>query len=150
MKTMVSDIYDMHEKFGVHAWVDQQIKKYVIDDENRDHNLLHTYLKFRIDFLQEELTEMKTAFAEENTTEIVDALIDLMVVALGTLDAFNINTEKAWNEVHVANMRKEPGVKPSRPNPLGLPDLIKKPDWIGPDHNYNVGFLPYCFIKLDK
>ena len=34
-------------------------------------------------------------------------------------------------------MSKESGVKPSRPNPLGLPDLIKPEGWTGPDHSEN-------------
>ena len=39
-------------------------------------------------------------------------------------------------------MMKEVGVKPSRPNPLGLPDLIKPEDWEAPNHEGNYGDLP--------
>ena len=40
-----------------------------------------------------------------------------------------------------ANLSKEVGVKPERPNPMGLPDLIKPKDWEGPDHSDNHGKL---------
>ena len=40
-------------------------------------------------------------------------------------------------------MRKEPGVKPNRPNPLGLPDFIKPDGWVGPNYkDVAVGRLP--------
>ena len=70
-----------------------------------------------------------------------DGLIDLCVVAIGTLDLFGIDAHKAWQEVHSANMSKEVGVKESRPNPLGLPDLIKPEGWTAPSHEYNHGLL---------
>ena len=41
--------------------------------------------------------------------------------------------------IYEANMSKESGVKPGRPNPFGLPDLIKPADWQGPDHEGNHG-----------
>lgn len=130
------DINDMHDKFGVHEWVSkatpEQLKK---------------FLEFRISFLEEELTETKKAFAESDPEEIVDGLIDLLVVASGTLDAFGVDPKKAWDAVHNANMAKEPGVKESRPNPLGLPDLIKPEGWTSPDHSGNYGKLVVTFGK---
>ena len=130
----VKDIYDMHEKFGVQRWVAEQI-------QFGNKEKLQEFLKFRLRFLQEELGEMAVACDEKNPEEVVDALIDLCVVAIGTLDAFGIDAHEAWNEVHSANMAKEPGVKESRPNPLGLPDLIKPEGWTGPDHDGNHGYL---------
>lgn len=129
----VQDINDMHAKFGVHKWVGQKVAEGDIES-------LRKFMKFRIDFLKEELTETEKAFgnAEEvDAEEIVDGLIDLCVVAIGTLDAFGVDAYKAWDAVHSANMAKEPGVKPSRPNPLGLPDLIKPSDWQPPSHYGN-------------
>ena len=77
----------------------------------------------------------------DDAEEVVDAMIDLCVVAIGTLDIYRVDSHKAWNEILRANMAKEPGVKPSRPNPLGLPDLIKPEGWTGPDHTGNHGLL---------
>ena len=136
-KNWVQDIFNMHQKFGVHAWVDEQVRF-----GNKDK--LNEFLRFRLRFLQEELNEMGTAVDEKNPEEIVDALIDLCVVAIGTLDAFNIDAHKAWKEVHTANMAKQPGVKESRPNPLGLPDLIKPEGWEVPTHEDNHEYLTYA------
>ena len=128
----VDDMYNMHKKFGVHEWVNQNM-------DNKE--LMRKFLEFRIRFLQEELDETRKAVEESDAEEIVDGLIDLCVVAIGTLDAFDVNARVAWNEIFEANMSKEPGIKESRPNPLGLPDLIKKPDWKGPDHTGNHGLF---------
>ena len=76
---------------------------------------------------------------------MVDALIDLCVVAIGTLDAYGVDANMAWDEVLDANLNKEVGVKESRPNPLGLPDLIKPMGWVGPDHTGNHGALTEIF-----
>ena len=128
----VQDINDMHTKYGVR----EVIEKMTPQD-------LRMFLKFRLNFLDEELTETKNASGDTiDAEEIVDGLIDLCVVAIGTLDAFGIDAHKAWNEVHNANMSKEPGIKESRPNPLGLPDLIKPEGWEGPSHRDNYGYFP--------
>jgi hypothetical protein len=123
----VRNIADMHTKFGVNPVI-----------RNLDKEKLAAFLEFRIKFLQEELTEMKDA---KTADDVVDALIDLCVVAIGTLDAFEIDSDLAWDRVHEKNMAKTPGIKASRPNPLGLPDLIKPEGWTAPTHVDNVGLL---------
>jgi len=128
----VDDMYHMHKKFGVHEWV----------KKNKDNKeLMRKFLEFRVRFLQEELEETRKAVEESDAEEIVDGLIDLCVVAIGTLDAFGVDPYKAWDEVLKANLAKEVGVKPERPNPMGLPDLIKPDDWEAPNHNDNHGKL---------
>lgn len=124
----VWDIEDMHRKYGVN----EKVREF-------DAEKLKKFLEFRVKFLEEELNELKDNI--DNPEEVVDALIDLCVVAIGTLDAFEVNAHKAWDAVHEANMAKEVGVKASRPNPLGLPDLIKPEGWTAPSHEYNHGLL---------
>lgn len=123
----VQDIADMHRKFGVNDAV-----------RKMDADKLKAFLEFRIRFLQEELDEMRNT---DDPEEVTDALIDLCVVAIGTMDALDINAHIAWDEVHRANMSKQVGIKASRPNPLGLPDLIKPKGWIAPFHTGNIGLL---------
>lgn len=131
-KDWVKDINEMQYKYGVHKWM----------HDNRDQpDNLRKYLEFRIDFLKEELDETEAALVSMDSEEIVDGLIDLCVVAIGTLDAFGVDPYKAWDEILRANLSKEVGVKPERPNPMGLPDLIKPEDWEGPDHSDNHGKL---------
>lgn len=133
----VIDMRRMHAKFKVRETV-----------ETFDKEKLRKFLEFRINFLQEELDEMKKAFAEGGPNaadDTVDALIDLCVVAIGTLDAYKVDSHKAWDAVHKANMAKEIGIKPERINPLGLPDLIKPKGWQAPSHKDNVGLLNKVF-----
>jgi predicted HAD superfamily Cof-like phosphohydrolase len=127
-KDWVQDIYDMHAHYDMHT------KFAEFDAEKK-----RKFLEFRANFLQEELNELKDNM--DNPEEIVDALIDLCVVAIGTLDAFSIDSHKAWDEVLKANMNKKVGVKLGRPNPLGLPDLMKPEGWTAPDHTGNHGNL---------
>lgn len=130
----VKDINDMHAHYGFHERVAALTPEQKME-----------MLSFRMRFLKEELRELGTAIEEGNSEEVVDALIDLCVVAIGTLDLYGVDAKKAWDSVHRANMSKQPGVKASRPNPLGLPDLIKPDGWEGPDHTGNHGTLPEAF-----
>jgi predicted HAD superfamily Cof-like phosphohydrolase len=123
----VEDIETMHHKYGVN----EKIREF-------NANKLAEFLQFRIRFLQEELTELQSA---QSGDDAVDALIDLCVVAIGTLNAFDVNSFEAWDRVLAANMAKEVGIKASRPNPLGLPDLIKPEGWTAPTHADNIGLF---------
>ena len=115
MSEFVKDIRNMHKQFGVHQWL----------RDSKNKNKLRDFMVFRLDFLEEEFEETQKAFFSNDKEGVVDGLIDLIVVAIGTLDILGVDTDKAWDEVHGANMSKEPGIKESRPNPLGLPDMIK-------------------------
>lgn len=126
----VRDIAGMHRYYGVNEKV-----------QEFDKDKLQQFLNFRMSFLDEELNETKKAVREKNAEEIVDGLIDLCVVAIGTLDSMGIDSYDAWNKVLRANLQKKVGVKPERPNPLGLPDLIKPDGWKAPSHAKNHGLL---------
>ncbi len=132
-KDWVKDMNTMHTKYGVHQWVKDNPEK------------LNRFLDFRVKFLAEELNETVVAYTKDDPEEIIDGCIDLCVIAIGTLDLFGVDAHKAWNEVLEANMNKEVGVKPGRPNPLGLPDLIKPEDWKAPSHEGNHGRIPDAF-----
>ena len=133
-KGWAADIAHMHEHYGVKEATSKL-----------DSKKLKAYLDFRFDFLQEEINEGKLALKAGNSEEIVDALIDLCVVAIGTLDAYGVDADKAWNRVWYANMAKKVGIKESRPNPFGLPDLIKPEGWEPPSHEGNHGIIPKAF-----
>ena len=132
-RNWVQDNMNMHHKFGVQEAVAK------LDKEK-----LSKFLEFRVNFLQEELDELKNS---ETADEVVDALIDLCVVAIGTLNAFEVDAYEAWDRVHHCTMMKEVGIKESRPNPLGLPDLVKPEGWYPPTHVDNVGFLNKIYKK---
>ena len=128
-KNWVKDINKMHEKYVVHDWVE------------KNQHQLKQFLDFRLRFHYEEANETSLAVDARDAEEIVDGLIDICVVAIGTLDAFGVDANKAWDRVYRANMRKEVGQKDSRPNPLGLPDLVKPKGWRNPSHKNNHGLL---------
>ncbi len=133
MKNCTSDIRYMHEKFNVHEAI-----------EKMDKTALKAFLRFRVACVQEEVDELKSATADNlpiDAEETVDALIDICVFAIGTMDLFGVDADDAWDEVLRANINKEVGVKPGRPNPFGLPDLIKPEGWKAPSHKDNHGKL---------
>ena len=135
------NIRQMHLKFGVQDWVKKRL-------EEKDYYSLHEFLQFRLRFLDEELHETKEAVKYRHADDIVDGLIDLCVIAIGTLDILGVDAHKAWHRVHRANMSKEVGEKESRPNPLGLPDMVKPDEWVEPDHTNNTGITHY-FLRKD-
>lgn len=121
------DVEEMHTKFKVYPQI-----------EKLSNEQLKELLEFRKSMIKEEVGELEDAKTAE---DVVDALIDICVFAIGTLDLFDVDPHCAWNEVHQANMTKEPGVKEGRPNPFGFPDLIKPDGWRGPSHVNNHGLL---------
>ena len=131
------DMQAMHEKYGVNKWMS--------DEKKSEWSRLSKFMQFRLDMMQEELDETKKAFEQKDAPEMVDGIIDLCVFAIGTLEVFGVDANKAWDEVYKANMSKEVGVKEGRPNPLGLPDLVKPDDWQGPIHEDNCGNIADSF-----
>lgn len=138
-KNWFHDMKVMHQKFGVNKWMQAEQQSDV------EFKRLNKFMQFRLAMMQEELDETKKAFEEKDAPEMVDGMIDLCVFAIGTLEVFGVDASKAWDEVYKANMSKEVGVKEGRPNPLGLPDLMKPDDWQGPVHEDNCGNISDSF-----
>ena len=133
------DMQDMHKKYGVNKWMQAELQSDV------DWRKINKFMEFRIKMMQEELDETKKAYQDKNEEEMVDGIIDLCVFAIGTLEVFGVDANKAWDEVYRANMSKEVGIKEGRPNPLGLPDLVKPKGWKGPSHEDNHGNITDSF-----
>ena len=133
------DMQEMHKKYGVNKWMQAEKQSDV------DIRRFNKFMEFRIGMMQEELDETKNAYKEKNAEEMVDGIIDLCVFAIGTLEVFGVDANKAWDEVYKANMSKEVGIKQGRPNPLGLPDLVKPKGWKGPSHEDNHGNITASF-----
>ena len=129
----VYDIARMHDKFGVTDWV--------FDNTEVGNDKVKELMKLRMRMLTEEYAETMNAYLQGDAEEFIDGLIDLCVIAIGTLDISGVDASRAWNSVLDANTSKCVGVKPGRPNPLGLPDLLKPNGWKAPDHSDNHGSL---------
>lgn len=129
---MINDIKDFIEKFG-------------FDKDKMDINKL----LFRQSLSDEEYNETFSALGQRDAEEYVDGQIDQIVILIGNLLLQGVDVEKAWNEVHRANMTKQRGVKPGREGSGGF-DVVKPPGWKGPDHSDNHGVLDSLFNNEDN
>ena len=62
--------------------------------------------KLRIDLIEEELEELKSAMKTNDLLEVADALTDILYVTYGAGHAFGINLDKCFEEVQNSNMSK--------------------------------------------
>lgn len=130
-RNWVQDIVDMHEKFRFHE----------------DLNFNGQFLRFRQRFVEEELKELDSAILSNNPEAVVDALIDICVVAIGTLDLADVDIHKAWDEVHEKNMAKQRANNPTRKDSGGF-DLIKPEGWNPPNHAGNTGNVDHAIQEI--
>lgn len=90
--------------------------------------------EFRIKFMQEELDEYKEARANSDLEKQLDALVDIMYVALGTAYLHGFDIAEAFYRVHKANMNKirvsrEDDERSTRKN---IHDVVKPEGWLPP------------------
>jgi hypothetical protein len=97
------------------------------------------YTKERIaarhELLNEEMREYNDAVAAGDIVEQIDALCDIVYVAIGTVIAHGLDFDAHYAAVQKANMAKERGTKSTRPNSGGF-DVIKPPGWVGPEDEH--------------
>lgn len=118
---MMQDIKAFHEKFGL-----------AYDGPPRE--LPDDVRGFRFKFLQEELEEYRQALLDCDLEGQLDALVDLVYVALGTAYLAGLPFDAAWNEVQAANMRKVKAGPNGEGSKRGSPhDVVKPQFWQGPD-----------------
>ena len=91
---LIDDIDRFHKKFGF----EKTDKPDIPDDPE--------LVNFRTSFLLEELAEYSQAITKKDTAGALDALVDIVYIALGTAWLFNLPFERAWKEVQRANMEK--------------------------------------------
>jgi predicted HAD superfamily Cof-like phosphohydrolase len=89
----------------------------------------------RAKFMTEELVEWSTAHANHDMPEVLDGLIDLLYVVVGTIDQHGFTPEQAteaFRRVHEANMAKI-RVKSADESKRGTTYDVRKPkDWKPP------------------
>jgi len=128
---MVTDFHDMVERFNrdiIGLTVPTQPTQ--LSPQRKEHALDH---------MQEELDEFSTSTAIDDE---VDAILDLVYVALGRLVEMGVASRPVFEEVHAANMRKHRGAIAKRPNSAGH-DAVKPEDWTPPN------LTPYLTLGQD-
>ena len=105
---------------------------------------------FRVDFLQEELDELKEAIANNDYVETLDALIDLQYVLDGTFLALGFHTlkDEGFDEVHRSNMSK----LGADGNPILREEdgkILKGPNYFKPDLA-KILFNKFPHLKKEK
>ena len=92
----------MQKTINLYHLVKQFHKKYQLKSNSNNAKLQRA----RIRHMQEELNEYKKAIKSNNRTEQLDALLDLVYVALGTAYYENFKFNEAFKAVHNVNMKK--------------------------------------------
>jgi predicted HAD superfamily Cof-like phosphohydrolase len=120
---MINDIKEFHEKFE-------------LDYKGKPRELDNAVAMFRIKFMEEELKEYISATLANDLEGQLDALVDLVYVALGTAYLQGLPFQAAWDEVHACNMRKVKAGPQGEGSKRGSKhDVVKPEGWIGPDYS---------------
>lgn len=101
--------------------------------------------RFRYEFLKEELSEFQSAQQEGDLAAAADALIDLVVVAMGTAVMMGLPWQLLWDEVNRANGEKQRGN-----NERGVEyDLVKPEGWVPPRIKLLLEIYALCPYELN-
>ena len=117
---LLKDIDSFHKKFKF-----EKNDNVGIPDNNE-------LVNFRTSFLMEELAEYTNAITKKDSAAALDALVDIVYIALGTAWLFNLPFEQAWQEVQRANMSKIRTKSKSKKRGTSF-DVVKPKGWIAPD-----------------
>lgn len=112
----MASVKAMHEKFGLANTTGPT----QLPDEEK---------QFRISALQEELNEYEDA---DSFVKQYDALLDLIVFAVGTLERHGFPLLDGFLAVMAANMQKEVGQNGNKRGGFKR-DLVKPEGWVGPE-----------------
>ena len=117
---LLKDIDNFHKKYGF-----EKNEKVGIPDDNE-------LVNFRTSFLMEELAEYTNAITKKDAAGALDALVDIVYIALGTAWLFNLPFAKAWTEVQKANMSKIRAKDKTGKRGTSF-DVVKPKDWKAPN-----------------
>jgi len=121
--SLMTDIAEFHTKFGLQYDGSPR----VLEPELRG---------FRIKFMQEELVEYAVSHTKADE---LDALVDLVYVALGTAYMQGFDFQAAWDRVHAANMAKVRAESADQSKRSSAFDVVKPEGWVAPDLTDLVG-----------
>ena len=105
-------------------------EKYQLEYNGPPRSLPEELARFRTNFMQEELTEYN---GSHDLHDELDALVDLVYVALGTAYLHGFDFNEAWRRVQSANMRKVRAERAGDSKRGSTYDVVKPPGWTPPD-----------------
>lgn len=135
--TMFDDVGSFHGKFGLDYSPPALFHKTSIQEGQTPEphvELPNEIRAFRLNFLEEELDELREGYEEENLEKVADALIDLIYVALGTAHLHHLPFDAMWQEVHNANMQKRRALIAGDSKRGSVFDVVKPEGWKPPNH----------------
>jgi predicted HAD superfamily Cof-like phosphohydrolase len=100
-------------------------------DQKTDAYAISQYNMY-LNLIDEEHAELKQAVADDDMTEQLDALIDILVVTIGAIHSAGFDGEGAWKEVMSTNFAKidrETGKVRKREDGK----VLKPQGWVAPD-----------------
>ena len=119
-RTICDDIRAFHERFG-------------LTYAGRPRPLPESLRDFRMRFLVEELDEYVTAVEERDLEGQLDALVDIVYVALGNSYLHGFDFMEAWRRVHAANMTKVRANDPTASKRGSDQDVVKPVGFVPPN-----------------
>ena len=96
-------VRDFHERFGLPS----------SDRPNWPGETVH---RLRVLLIEEELAELRNAGEARNLVAVADALADMLYVVYGAAQAYGIDLQPVFREIHRSNMSK------------GDPEVVRRPD----------------------
>lgn len=89
-------------------------------------------LEMYLNLVEEEFNELDMARSFNDHTEQLDALVDIIVVAIGAIISMGVDPQRAWNEVIATNIAKiDPKTGKVRKRADGK--VLKPEGWQPPD-----------------
>ena len=112
--------------------IDAFHKKFKFNQGKGIKSMNYNFGNWRVDFLMEEIAELTDALDNKDDVEILDALVDICYVAMGTAWLMGLPFEKAWKEVQRSNMEKI-----RQASDRSEFDVVKPEGWKKPDKLYS-------------
>jgi len=120
MSKLVGDVVDFFKKFDI-----------MYNDKPR--LLPKDLYEFRKTFLFEELNEYIESCEKGDLEGALDALVDLVYVAIGTAIFHGFDFDRAWDIVHATNMTKVKAKSETESKRNSIYDIVKPEGWKKPD-----------------
>jgi hypothetical protein len=108
-------------------------KKFQLRPTRTPFRLPHKKMAVRLRHLSEELSELRRGVTVGDDAEVIDALVDLVYVALGTAHLCGFPFMAVWQAVHAANMKKVRIKKACESKRGSTFDVGKPINWKRPD-----------------